>query len=388
MKGLRKLCKKCHTKFLTTLARVVRNTGETVCPDCARDYTYECHHCHNLYTLTSGEFIVGEHRYCGDCHRQLFATCNACGVLMERSSAMSGRDGRDYCNECFESRFIICEDCGRVIWRDDVQNVEGRRLCIRCKEQSGRVIKEYSYSPAKLNFGKLAWENTTFLGLELEVECNGDNWNEQATEFKNYLKELNCDKQFFFKEDGSVQGYEIVSHPFTLQYAHKNIQFKKMLEFLSEKKYSSYNNGHCGLHIHIGRDGLTDNDVIKMRAFFSKNAQAIQKFSNRNGRGQSYCEFESFRKSDFLEHYQDGRYWALNLNTRSKKTVEMRVFRGTLNYERFLASLQFADAVVNFVKVTGIGKLLTQWTWQDFKEFVNRQGSYKKLAEYIKKKQL
>lgn len=56
---------------------------------------------------------------------------------------------------------------------------------------------------------------------------------------------------------------------------------------------------------------------------------------------------------------QSGRYWALNLNT-NKKTIEMRLFRGTLNYNRFIACFDFADAISRFIKTKETNRLLKQ----------------------------
>jgi hypothetical protein len=178
-----------------------------------------------------------------------------------------------------------------------------------------------------------------------------------------------------------------VTHPFTLKYAHKHIKWHKILEWLIENNYTSYKSGRCGLHVHLDKDYFDEMDIIKMRTFFSGTSNEIFKFSRREGKDNQYCIYERFDKRNFFNASQNGRHCALNINT-NKNTVEIRVFRGTLNTNRFIASLQFCDALANFIKVTSGSFFVSNVSsekvlWNEFLDFAKRTGYYNHFVRYV-----
>lgn len=386
MAGERKLCRVCRHKVVNEdIIRVVGQLGY-VCKTCAPLYIFKCESCENHFSLTAQKEAPDGRKLCQRCFDHEYIVCGGCNQVTSRSNNRY-YNSRYYCQPCFEQRFQMCASCETAVRREDVRLHNGQPHCRHCYQQANRAIHEYSFTPIPLSFNKMAWENTTFLGIELEVECNNDNgeWNDQAIMFRDFLSAHDCADKFYFKEDGSIEGYEIVSHPFTLQYAHKHLNFKKMLEYLRKNDYTSYDNGHCGLHVHVGRNCFSTLEIYKLRAFFAHNARQIDKFSAREGKNMSYCQFEHLDKRQVLSTYQQGRYWALNLNTRDHSTVEFRVFRGTLKYDRFMASLKFVYALIDFVKCTGLARLMKGNSWGLFREYVEGNGEYKFLSDYLKK---
>ncbi len=266
--------------------------------------------------------------------------------------------------------------------------------CYACNPVS-KEIKNYNYTPNSWHFKEEKYEITDkkevgnkvfplYIGMELEVEPYDRDPNRvlsYATNFRNFLTGLNVHKMFYFKHDGSVQGFEIVTHPFSLKYA-KNLELRKILEWLTKEQYTSYSNGRCGLHIHLDKNYFNHFDIIKLRMFFSRNQKQIKIFSKRDGCNTKYCGIEEFSLKNFLYGGQEGRYWALNMNT-GKNTIEIRIFRGTLDYARLIASMQFCEAVALFVKTVGIGYISKQISWEYFIEWAKTRGRWKLFTDYL-----
>ena len=76
-----------------------------------------------------------------------------------------------------------------------------------------------------------------------------------------------------------------------------------------------------------------------------------------------------------------GRYHAVNLS--NKNTVEIRLFRGTLRYKTFIATLQFTATLVRYAKQVTLTDIW-RTTWNDV--FYNTE--YEELREYLKERGL
>ena len=145
------------------------------------------------------------------------------------------------------------------------------------------TIRNPNYKPSRFKKCKMLWENTLYMGVELELEkdpsCEADisdttvNLNSILTKLKNNI--------FYYKRDSSLtsKGIEMVSHPFTLQYAHNKLKLKRIFNVIKEMKLQDTDN--CGLHIHLNKKFFTKKELYKLRLFFSINHPKIIKFSRR-----------------------------------------------------------------------------------------------------------
>ena len=95
-------------------------------------------------------------------------------------------------------------------------------------------------------------------------------------------------EHIYCKHDGSLDdGFEIVSHPATLEYHTNTIPWKKILDEALEMGYYSHNSGTCGLHVHINRAALgerveeQENTIARIVYFFEKFWDKILRFSRR-----------------------------------------------------------------------------------------------------------
>ena len=160
--------------------------------------------------------------------------------------------------------------------------------------------------------------------------------------------------------------------------------------------YRSHQTSTCGLHIHVNRDAFgsayeEQEAVIGRIVFFvEKHWNEIVKFSRRTSENLnrwaaryatiSATTEETYKKAK--DRYM-GRCVAVNLE--NANTVEFRLFRGTLNYKTFVATLQLVDEIC-FHAIHMADFEMEKMSWCDF---VTRILPNKvELIEYLKQKRL
>ncbi|MBQ3461570.1 MAG: amidoligase family protein [Clostridia bacterium] len=186
-------------------------------------------------------------------------------------------------------------------------------------------------------------------------------------------------------------GIEIVSHPATLDYHLHNIPWKAVMQRARELKYLSHTAQTCGLHVHINRAALgetveeQENTIGRIVYFFEKFWTEILRFSRRTeGQANRWaarygCSIENPKETlkNVKKSYL-GRYVAVNLT--NQFTVELRIFRGTLKYETFAATLQFVDKLCHDAIELSDEQFQTM-TWADFAKSVKDMPE---LTDYLK----
>jgi hypothetical protein len=166
---------------------------------------------------------------------------------------------------------------------------------------------------------------------------------------------------------------------------------------LTELGYQSHNTSSCGLHIHfdrafLGRDGRTQTlKASYLAIIMERNWEKFVQFSRRR-----YDRIDQWAKkldlvndiyaddtdddarTKFGNKYGYGdKYVALN--TDHRHTYELRIFRGTLKPETYLATLQFVD---NLVRVAKECPNLAKAQQITFADIINH-NPHKHLVDYI-----
>ena len=392
------LCEDCYHEHYTSCSQcleeifkddAMHGDGDVYCENCWHDNYFICCECgesessDNSYGSPSGESM------CEGCYDNRCCGCESCSEVLWQDDALRGPDGYSYCDYCFNERYGSCESCGDTYYLEDLVYNEdsGCSYCEDCNSPRNTVIHRWNYSPGQFKMYKLIHENTLFMGTEIEIQTNG-RLGDQVGDIRDKF-DKKCPGVFYFKEDGSVSnGFEIVSHPFTLQYAHKNIPFKELLQYVKNKGFTSYRSGNCGIHVHLSRSFFTSTEIRKLRMFFDSAHYYIHVFSARGDR-TDYCRRVNYKVDAYKSKndYQEGRYHSLNINT-GKSTVEIRVFRGTTNYRRFAACLQFSDAVGHFMKAVSFMALRDDKCWGTFCHWLGRQNRYHGLIKELKRKSI
>jgi hypothetical protein len=260
-------------------------------------------------------------------------------------------------------------------------------ICSSCDERGGSHIHSYSYKPRAV-FKKADNEHVKdvgqlYFGIELEVERNGSDTS------KSSMAKLIENDAYYLKNDGSLSdGFEIVTHPMTFSFIQQNksIVFSKMLSLLSVKGYRSYDSDTCGMHIHLSKKAFGTWQLYRFIKFFVDNKDFVTSISQR--KSEQLNKWATIEEEDdnsiiYKAKKKDGnskRYVAINLQ--NDKTIELRIFRGTLNHMSFMKNIEFAYALFNFTRDCKNISL------QSFREYINQSNEYTMLKKFIKTKNL
>lgn len=349
------------------------------------DETRICTHCGEKLDDYEGTYVNDE-LLCDDCVEAMCTTCNHCGETIWITDAVQDND-ISLCQSCFDDHYRRCECCGNIVHDNSVNWRNDFPYCDSCFDDFNDEIEEYSYKPDPVFFGN----GKRYLGVELEVDDGGKD-DENAESLKalaNYPQE-----RIYIKSDGSIDdGFEIVSHPMTLDYHMNEMEWKSILREAVRRHYHSHQTSTCGFHVHVNRDAFGSNqaeqeEVIgKILYMIEKHWNEVFQFSRRStsnvNRWAARYGYEKTGK-EILEKAKDsshGRYSAINICNYS--TIEFRLFRGTLKYNTFIATLQFVDTICS-VAISMSQSDLEALSWSEFVSHIE----YPELIQYLKERRL
>lgn len=296
-------------------------------------------------------------RLCPRCLEEETAICSVCGERIWICDN-AGTEDTPLCRQCYNRNYLNCDRCGVLIRQEEACYVSDDedeecplcRDCYACMDQEA-TIQDYYYKPAPIFFGA----SPRFFGVELEVDEGGES-DHNARELLS-IANGEGDRRLYCKHDGSLDdGFELVTHPMSLVYHKEEMPWARILRRAAEMGYTSHQAGTCGLHVHVSRaafgstEAEQDAAIARVLYFFEKNWEELLRFSRRTQRqldrwAARYGYKEHPR--DILEHAKKGchagRYTCVNLQNRD--TIEFRMFRGTLKYNTFIATLQMVDRI-------------------------------------------
>lgn len=330
---------------------------------------------------------VDEDLICEECAATETVICAHCGDRIWARDAVSD-DSIYLCQECYDDHYRRCEGCGRLIDDNDVYWHNDLPYCCNCYDDfDDDGIEEYSYKPEPLFRG----DGKRFLGVELEVDCggkDGDNAYRIMSKANGQLENI------YIKSDGSLDdGFEIVSHPMTLDYHKNEMDWQAVTKEALSLGYRSHETSTCGLHVHVNRNAFGENqseqeEVISRILFFvEKHWAELFQFSRRStynmNRWSARYGFEKTGEEILKKAKSgcNGRYVAVNLN--NYHTIEFRLFRGTLKYNTFIATLQMVDIICD-VALSMSEREIDDMSWSEFVSTIPD----KELVQYLKERRL
>jgi len=344
-----------------------------------------CTHCGETLAEDEGT-VVDEELLCDDCVNEHCTTCDHCGGTIWVNDAVQD-DNITLCERCYSDYYHRCECCNQIIHDNNINWRGDYPYCNSCYDDFNDEIEEYSYKPEPIFYG----DGYMYFGVELEVDCGGKD-DENARTLKDIANVRN--EHIYIKSDGSIDdGFEIVSHPMTLDYHMNEMDWESILHEAVNIGYRSHQTSTCGLHIHVNRNAFGENqaeqeEVISRILFFiEKNWNEIFRFSRRNeynmNRWSARYGYEKSGK-EILQKAKDtgNRYVAVNL--RNYHTIEFRLFRGTLKLNTFLATLQLVSEICR-VALLFSEEDIDKMSWS---VFVRDMNHYPELVQYLKEKQL
>jgi len=407
--------------------------GEMYCAECLLKLGYvQCTDCDEWFNPEESGIYVDDYGYvCSDCEDN-YGFCERCETYhpMDDLHEVEGRCGTYYiCDHCVNAswRYVICEDCGRVIdteWHsyynvngehtvcedcisdyyyceqcgeyftdDEIMydEAEDEYYCRECydrihAEQDNHHLKNYGYKPTPKPRTHEAPANDCtdvkdlLFGVELEVD-KGPAYAVGDTIYK--IADVSND--VYMKHDGSLDsGFEIVSHPCTLAYHMNDFAWRQITEIAKSAGFKSHDARTCGLHVHVGRYQLGEDDtsrrdtVAKIVMLVDRHWEALVKFSRRNS-GQlnhwaSRPQMRPIRHTDTPERAIDralaadngDRYQAVNLCNRG--TIEFRLFNGSLKRDTVIATLQMVSNICQYAMTHTVEECLAS-KWEDLSTY-------------------
>lgn len=302
----------------------------------------------------------------------------------------------------FEEDYCHCESCGQYYHNDDINYINDSSICCDCtsenynycdncdeyhhidndcpNEDTSDLIHRYSFKPAPKFHGQ-SNKLSPFIGFELEVESKNGSKSEQAESiFDNFSSD-----EIYLKEDGSLNnGFEIVSHPMTLN-VHQSKSYKSTFDSLAKLGAKSHDTSTCGLHFHLDKTKMTDTHKSRFGIFFALEKNKLEVLARRTS--EQYAKFKAKNIKDKKEYSRSrSRYEAVNWE--NEHTVEVRIFKGTLKYETFIASMELCHAIYVFTSIKQTFCTLNDnQLWARFISFVNKnKDTYSNLIVYLDSK--
>ena len=320
---------------------------------------------------------------CEDCFGDLARECECCGMFT-RSDDMILVQNLDWCQGCFERRGGICCRCGDALDSDDCPYVDEEPACDRCRDNYASYcdtcdstswephehqrdgLLDYSYKPVPIFHDVVPGGSSKsltprpgglYLGLELEIESGGESIGLAVERLAARFGD-----SFYAKHDGSLSdGLEVVGHPMSLDYWQGIAEeFGAFLDVLRRDGYRSWDPGTCGIHVHVSAAAFSSfTHRLAFCQLFYKNAEEWQRLAGR--RESSWASFEEgsgvvFKNLKDVKKSDSGsgrRYVAVNLS--NTHTLEVRIFRGTLNPARVMADLELVAAAVEYTRTLSAG---------------------------------
>ena len=354
-------CDRCETREPDLETHLVyAGDEEHWCDSCVNDYTFFCDRCSEYHSERhyNSTRVRGEGTLCEGC-------CDNIGTF-----------------ECCE-----CNDTWSMDYCHNEDDDSDDYICQNCSNSGRRHIHSYSYKPYaifKIASNQTMKSDTLYFGLELEVERDNS-----SIDVGKMAESIVNEQVYYMKNDGSLNnGFEIVTHPMSFEYIqeHKADIFKPMLDKLISSGYRSYDSKTCGIHIHLTKKCFSTWQLYRFIKFFLDNRDFVTAISQRNiEQLERWATIEEEADSSIIYKAKkkcgnSRRYSAVNLQ--NDKTIEIRIFRGTLNYLSFLKNIEFCYALFNF------SRDIKETTVSAFKEYIEQSNEYAMLKKFIKTKNL
>ena len=342
----RSVCDGCHNAYAGGRGRYYSRLTPTILTNI--EGNYHCQTCVSTDLAERNLDLVDD-----------FDTCENCNSYELRDNLQWFND-ETYCQTCYDDHVFRCEDCSVWRWDDADHECENRR-------QESYLIHEYGYKPRPEFFGTNP-RTRLYFGLEIEVEnSNTDKTlHDQAS-----LVVEKLGARVYLKEDGSLNdGFEIVTHPHSLDAWQNDFQWSVFRSF-REAGLRAWDTDTCGLHVHVSRNAfgkVYDNPTtraesilsrqhheVKFMKLFYDNERQICRIAGRSG--SSYANFrdkghlvEKVKWYDGIPHMETRGGRGAAINTQNENTIEVRVFKGSIQPHRLLSAIELVHAGVEYTR--------------------------------------
>lgn len=340
--------------------------------------------------------IVAEPALCERCEETeidcVCATCPVCEHLFYREDAEScscriycssqcgERDDHYHCEYCGSATdgAVTCSDCGhgeccRHFSCHDCTRCENCCTCSPEEPEGSEYVRTSSCRDYPVSNPTTApYKPFLFSGVELEIECeNNDQLDAVAKDLQVY------ERRILLKEDGSLDcGFEIVTGKNSLE--AQQALWPLVAAVARKSGARSWKHSTTGLHVHLSRNWFTPLTLGKFLVFMNSPATRTPVIRLAGRECPGYAEIQEKKLMDY-QGKSKNRYEAVNLT--NSATIEVRIFKGTLNTDHILADIEFCYAAANWAAQVSTAQCES---WESFWAYVLlRKKEYRHLIAFF-----
>lgn len=344
-----KCCIACSTELDSSDVLYTRD-NDPVCEDCI----ITCENCQDVISTDDEYNSVEDRLWCQRCTDRHAHWCDT-GDHYFTGYPYSVEDSNDtMCERCYEDNTSYCDEC-------DASYLNGCEYS-HDDDMDSRLIHDYSYRPDPIFHSSEDEQTRLYFGIEVETEIRGGDYGQRriAAEFASRLE---VERLAYLKSDGSLEcGFEIVSHPMSHSYFMNDARtfWDTITSLKTSYEMMAWGTKTCGLHVHISRAGF--NNGSHQHRFLQLVYNNKDFYEVMAGRSSSHwAKFDDIFdpetgvktfKHKFNNRHGSDRYSAVNTNNRN--TLEMRIFRGSLNPRFIKSAIDLAHASVEFTRTMSV----------------------------------
>ncbi len=314
--------------------------------------------------------------------------------------------GEHYCHECYENRRNeytgIVSIQGAWVSKGfehyiDTNHSYDLTCCVHEHDFKPNRFK-FSYTQADVDAVDVDNPRMLYLGTEIEID-GFDRRDDYASAIINTMTKGK--RLAYAMRDGSLNdGFEIGVMPATLDYHMHEMDYANGFDTAVRIGFRAHETETCGLHVHINRSFLGDtkteqnyrsalmalilernwDDVVK---FARRDYSHIERWADKQDLGADVYQTDTHEQlgNKMKRKYGKDKYVAINMQ--HNQSVEIRIFRGTLKVDTYLATLQFVSNLAHYVMQADLSSA-QRTTLQDIFNF----KQYHELATYAVERRL
>ena len=183
--------------------------------------------------------------FCEECRERILRTkhCGAKNIFI--------------CEACYVEKYTPCESCYKVIHLDHVHmcEAEGGYYCDCCQKSrlTLGIIQTQDYQPEPIFYGK-----GLYLGVELGIDGGAiDDLHEEIhSGILDGIANRQAEHLYIRKNPSLRNGFELVSHPMSLEYHKQSMPWEQLLDKAAHLGYKPQYDDREELHVLVWKSGL------------------------------------------------------------------------------------------------------------------------------------
>jgi len=326
---------------------------------------------------TTGEMLC---EHCGTSEDMVH--CSNCSFVCTAETIRTGPDGECLCSGCWDSLqsqglIHTCAECSIHVAPPNIIIARSRYYCPDCAPGNSQPVHNYTYNP-NWQFRDTAGDNSTELYLGMEIEVDTTNHTREERTIRNELPDWLYIKSDSSLLEGGRSGFEIVTHPLSIRWIGEHLsEWDNILQTLYDSGVRAKETPTCGFHIHMSKAAFTSFTLYKFLKLVYGNPNLIMLVSQRDRESLQRWASLSISQSSLITRVKqcgqnrNDRHCAVNLGRDT--TVELRVFKGSINPLTFRKNIEFATAAYIYARDHTPNELsgteFSRWVLNHDKEF-------------------